>query len=226
MVVVEEVVAKVAHGQLALHEYQLGIFLVVFVPELFKIVGAYNVGIELKLMGVGTVESAQILLFRHTAVAVGILAARGHARGVDAFSLLQEPLEHVNAAALGIVLAYLLIGLVAHAPHKHRRMVAVAPHLVAQVAQVQLTHLRPFAVVAVFPLVEKLVNDEHSVAVRPVEHVLRIGVVRQPQAVAAQVTGNSLKPPVPCRLERRRTERSEVGMQAHSVDIHPLAVDK
>ena len=99
-------------------------------------------------------------------------------------------------------------------------MVAVALHLRADVAQVEVAHLRPAPVEAVLPLVEELVYDQHAVAVGPVEHVARVGVVRQSDAVAAHVARDGREAAVPGGVERGRAERAEVGVQAHSVDIY------
>ena len=119
MVEVEIVVAKVADSHFALHEYELWKALVVFVPKLLEIVGAHYVGIEFKLMGVGIGKAVGIALLGDAAIAVGVLAAGGRARRVDGMGFGEQALELGDAIFVGVVVAYLLVYLVAHAPDEY-----------------------------------------------------------------------------------------------------------
>ncbi len=187
MVEVEIVVAKVADSHFALHEDELWETLVVFVPKLLEIVGANDVGIEFKLMWFGIGKAVGIALAGDAAIAVGVLAAGGRARGVDGMGFGEQALELGDAIFVGVVVAYLLVYLVAHAPDEYRRVVAVAQHLGSEVVDVVRTEGSIFAVVGVFPFVEEFVYYEDAVAISPIEHILREGNMGKAHTVTSKL---------------------------------------
>lgn len=226
MVEVEIVVAKVADSHFALHEDELWETLVVFVPKLLEIVGANDVGIEFKLMWFGIGKAVGIALAGDAAIAVGVLAAGGRARGVDGMGFGEQALELGDAIFVGVVVAYLLVYLVAHAPDEYRRVVAVAQHLGSEVVDVVRTEGSIFAVVGVFPFVEEFVYYEDAVAISPIEHIFRVGIVGKAQTVAAKLGGEGREALTPGFGKRGCAKRSEVGMQAYAIDVDALAIDE
>ena len=47
-----------------------------------------------------------------------------------------------------------------------------------------------FAVVGVFPFVEEFVDYEDAVAISPIEHIFRVGIVGKAQTIAAKLGGD------------------------------------
>ena len=102
----------------------------------------------------------------------------------------EQALELGDAIFVGVVVAYLLVYFVAHAPDEYRRVVAVAQHLGSEVVDMVGTERSIFAVVGVFPFVEEFVDYEDAVAISPIEHIFRVGIVGKAQTIAAKLGGD------------------------------------
>ena len=138
----------------------------------------------------------------------------------------EQALELGDAIFVGVVVAYLLVYLVAHAPDEYRRVVAVAQHLGSEVVDVVRTEGSIFAVVGVFLFVEEFVYYEDAVAISPIEHIFRVGIVGKAQTVAAKLGGEGREALTPGFGKRGCAKRSEVGMQAYAIDVDALAIDE
>ena len=83
-----------------------------------------------------------------------------------------------------------------------------------------------FAVVGVFPFVEEFVDYEDAVAICPIEHIFRVGIVGKAQTIAAKLGGDGREALTPGFGKRSCAKGSEVGMQAYAIDVDALAIDE
>ena len=224
MVEIEVIISQVAHSHLAFHEDELRESLVVFIPEFFQIIGADHIGVELKLMRLRSLKTLHITLSGDTAISVRILTAGCLAGRIYLMRQIQEGLQLPDTILAGLICLYLLIHLVAHAPDKDGRMVAVALHLNTDITQMQTAKLGTLSIETVIPFVEELIYHEDSVTVCPVKHIFRISIMRKTDTIALQFLGDGCESLVPAFLERGCSQRSQIGMQASTIDIHTLAI--
>ena len=224
MVEIEVIISQVAHSHLAFHENELRESLVVFIPEFLQIIGADHIGVELKLMRLCSLKTLHITLSGDTAISVRILAAGCLTGRIYLMRQIQEGLQLPDTILAGLICLYLLIHLVTHAPDKDGRMVAVALHLDTDITQMQTAKLGTLSIETVIPFVEELIYHEDSVTVGPVEHIFRISIMRKTDTIALQFLGDGCKSLVPAFLERGSSQRTQIGMQASTIDIHTLAI--